>query len=211
MSLGNFIRGRKKLASRQILVLRELARNPRSMGALCPSSAALANEMAGAVPTRVRSDDVFIEIGAGTGPVTAALLRRGVPAGRLIVIEKSPELAECLAARFPNVKICCCGAENMSGCLKGGERVRAIISSLPFRSLPRDVSVDIMKEVERTLSPGGVFVQFTYAIVGEMPFIPGTFRKARSRVVMFNIPPAKVEVYLKPKQDQAHKEDSPGA
>jgi phospholipid N-methyltransferase len=56
-----------------------------------------------------------------------------------------------------------------------------------------------MAEIERTLSPGGIFVQFTYAIMGKMLFIPPTFRKVRSHVVLFNIPPAKVEVYLKPR------------
>jgi phospholipid N-methyltransferase len=54
-----------------------------------------------------------------------------------------------------------------------------------------------MAEIERTLPTGGIFVQFTYAIIGEMPFIPSDFRKVRSHVVLFNMPPAKVEVYVK--------------
>jgi phospholipid N-methyltransferase len=199
MARGALNRGRKK-AVEQLLMLRELFQNPRGMGTLCPSSAALANEMAGALSPLVDENDVFIEVGAGTGPVTAALLRRGIPPERLIVIEKSPALAECLTSRFPGVKICCCGAENMGGCLGGGERVRAIVSSLPFRTLPETVSLDIMSEVERTLSPGGLFVQFTYALVGEIPFIPPGFRKLRSNFVLLNLPPAKVAVFLKPEQ-----------
>jgi phospholipid N-methyltransferase len=167
------------------------------MGTIFPSSDALADEMALAVSHRVGHDGVFIEIGAGTGPVTKALLKRGIPADRLVVIEKSPSLAECLEKRFPNVKICCCGAEDMRGCLNGSPRVNAIISSLPFRSLPKEVSLSIMAEIERTLPTGGIFVQFTYAIIGEMPFIPSDFRKVRSHVVLFNMPPAKVEVYVK--------------
>jgi phospholipid N-methyltransferase len=184
---------------RQMLVLKALARNPRDMGTLFPSSPYLAGAMAGAVSPHMAKNGVFIELGAGTGPVTEALLKRGIPPERLIVIEKSPVLAECLHERFPHVDIRCCGAEEMGACLPERTRVSAIISSLPFRSLPREVSVSIMREVERTLSSGGIFVQFTYALVGKMPFIPAGFRKVRTRLVPFNVPPAKVEVYLKPR------------
>ncbi|MDR3076738.1 MAG: hypothetical protein LBU26_05510, partial [Synergistaceae bacterium] len=136
MGFAGGVKEKKKALDRQFLMLKELAQDPRGMGTLCPSSPALADEMARAVSTRIAENDVFMEIGAGTGPVTAALLRRGVPPDKLVVIEKSAALAECLASNFPKVKVCCCGAENMSGCLSGGERVRAIVSSLPFRSLP---------------------------------------------------------------------------
>ena len=199
MNIGNFVGSRKKDAARQLLILKELASNPRDMGSLCPSSAALAKEMARAVSMRVGPNDVFIEIGAGTGPVTAALLQRGIPSDRLIVIEKSPALAECLVSRFPQVNVSCRGAESMSECLSGSERVRAIVSSLPFRSLPKKVSISIMAEIERVLSPRGLFIQFTYLLAGEMNFIPRGFKKLRSNIIFRNIPPAKVEVYMKPR------------
>jgi phosphatidylethanolamine/phosphatidyl-N-methylethanolamine N-methyltransferase len=189
----------KNGVGQQALMLRELINNPRDMGTLCPSSDALASAMADAISSRRMKAGAFVEIGAGTGPVTAALLKRGVPSGRLMVIEKSPALAESLARRFPEVDVRCCGAETMGLCVGGFHPVRAIISSLPFRSLPEDVSVAIMAEVEKILAPGGLFVQFTYALLGEMPFIPASFRKVRTRFVPLNIPPAKVAVFLKPR------------
>jgi phospholipid N-methyltransferase len=199
MDSRGFVDRRKKGFERQMLVLKALARNPRDMGTLFPSSHYLAGAMAGAVSPRMTKNGVFVELGAGTGPVTEALLKRGIPPERLIVIEKSPALAECLHERFPHVDVRCCGAEVMGACLPEKARVSAIISSLPFRSLPREVSISIMREVERTLSSGGIFVQFTYALVGKMPFIPAEFRKVRTRLVPFNVPPARVEVYLKPR------------
>ena len=199
MDREGFVDRRKKGLVRQMLVLKALARNPRDMGTLFPSSSYLAGAMAGAVSPHMAKNGVFVELGAGTGPVTEALLKRGIPPERLIVIEKSPALAECLLERFPHVDVRCCGAEEMSACLPEGTRVSAIISSLPFRSLPREVSVSIMREVERALSSGGIFVQFTYALVGKMPFIPDGFRKVRTRLVPLNVPPAKVEVFLKPR------------
>jgi phospholipid N-methyltransferase len=199
MGVLEFVNRRKKSVGRHILLLKEMANDPRSTGTLCPSSDALADEMAAAVSPRMARRGVLIEVGAGTGPVTAALLRRGVPPGGMIVIEKSPALAECLSKRFPDVDVRCCGAEEMSACVARGARVSAVVSSLPFRTLPKEASMSIMSEIERTLAPGGVFIQFTYAVVGSMPFIPAEFKKVRSRFVPFNLPPAKVEVYLKPR------------
>jgi phosphatidylethanolamine/phosphatidyl-N-methylethanolamine N-methyltransferase len=203
MDVGNFVNRRKKGFEQQFIMLKELINNPRDMGTLCPSSDALASEMAATLSGRMMKTGTFVEIGAGTGPVTGALLKRGVPADRLVVIEKSPVLAELLARRFPDVNVRCCGAEEMRTCIDDAHPVKAIISSLPFRSLPEEISVAIMSEVERTLAPGGIFVQFTYALVGNMPFIPADFRKVRSHFVLFNIPPAKVEVFLKPRQPAA--------
>jgi phospholipid N-methyltransferase len=179
--------------------LRELIRTPRDIGALFPSSRALADEMARPFSRSFLKSGYLMELGAGTGPVTDALLRRGVLPERMAVVEKSEALAECLQNRFRHVNVICCPAEEMNSHIEGCRPVVAVVSSLPFRSLPFDASVAIMSEVDRVLSPGGLFVQFTYALIGEMPFIPKSFRKLSSKVVLCNIPPAKVEVFRKPK------------
>lgn len=150
----------------------------------------------------------FIELGAGTGPVTEALLRHGVPPERLYVVEKCDSLAISLSKRFPNVNVLCCSAAEIHGTIGDGPPVKAIVSSLPFRSLPHDVSEAIIAEIERTLVPGGLFVQFTYALLGEMPFVPPNFRKLRSQVVLYNLPPAKVEIFRKPKHREKTARDS---
>lgn len=179
------------------LFLRELIRSPRNTGALCPSSPALARKMAEAFSPDVFKSGYIVELGAGTGSVTRALLSGGIPPERLVVVEKSEPLALCLRERFPLANVLCCGAEEIGA--RMGRPVKAIVSSLPFRSLPKDACEAIMSEVEEILAPGGIFVQFTYALIGEMPFVPRSFRKLRSSVVLLNIPPAKVEVFRKPK------------
>jgi phospholipid N-methyltransferase len=180
-------------------MLRELARNPRGIGAVCSSSPALADEMARAVHPSLLKSGCLIELGAGTGPVTEALLRRGVPRDKLIVVEKSEALAQCLKERFNGAAVVCCGAEEISSRIELNAPVAAIVSSLPFRSLPPDVSAAIMSEVGRVLMPGGLFVQFTYALLGEMPFVTKDFRKLRTSFILRNLPPAKVEVFRKRK------------
>ena len=75
----------------------ELMTNPRPMGAACPSSPELARRVARLVG---KSPDHFVlEIGAGTGAITAALLRDCVPAQRLIAVERSPSLVRQLQDR----------------------------------------------------------------------------------------------------------------
>jgi phospholipid N-methyltransferase len=179
-------------------MLKELIKHPRDICAISPSSEALAKEMARALTPGMMGSGTFIELGAGTGPVPKALIGRGVPPDSLLVFEKSESLADCLSRRFPGVRVLCRGAEDMGRYVDGASPVRAIISSLPFRSLPEDVSVAIMSEVERVLAPGGLYIQFTYALIGDLPFVPASFRKVRSRLVLFNIPPAKVAVFCKP-------------
>lgn len=183
--------------AQQYALLRELVRSPGEMGTICPSSSALAEAMAAPIsPSALGDDGLVVELGAGTGPVTKALLSNGVPRDRLLVIEKSEPLADCLTKKFPGVDVRCDQAENMEA-MAAGREIRAVVSSLPFRSLPREVSLSIMDAIGRSLSPGGLCVQFTYALVGDMPFVPRDFRKIRTRLVLRNIPPAKVEVFRK--------------
>lgn len=189
-------RAERKSLKDRYLFLRELIRTPGDIGALCSSSPSLANMMANAVPLR-RLRGQVLELGAGTGPVTRALLRRGVPKERLVVIEKSEALALCLRDAFPETNVLCCGAEELDCHIDRSIPVEAIVSSLPFRSLPKEVTQAIMNQIGTILAPGGLYIQFTYALLGEIPMLPPHFRKVRSRVIFKNIPPAKVEVFQK--------------
>ncbi|MCG8099531.1 MAG: phospholipid methyltransferase, partial [Candidatus Thiodiazotropha taylori] len=56
-------------------------RNPRQVGALFPSSDCLAQAMAAQVNSM---NGLTIELGAGTGAVTSALLDRGINPKRLL-------------------------------------------------------------------------------------------------------------------------------
>src|SRR5947199_10624835 len=74
------------------------------MGPLVPSSAQLSRLMASGVDP---SQSSVLEIGAGTGAITRALLRRGLRPERLFIIERDPALSGFLRTHFPRVRICC--------------------------------------------------------------------------------------------------------
>ena len=176
-------------------------RAPLQTGAFMPSSGPLVRAMATQLdPVRT---GVVVELGAGTGVVTKALLERGVPAERLVVIERSPEFCRLVGRKFPQVEVVRGDAQQLRKLLhhRGVGQVSAVVSSLPLLSLPFSTQRDIMRESVGALEPGGVFVQFTYGT--RSPVQPALVRRlglngrpvAR---VWRNFPPAVVWCYRCP-------------
>ena len=171
------------------------AGDPRGIGAIAPSSRRLGRTMASFVADPRR---LVVEVGAGTGPVTEALLEHGVPASSLVAIERSERLADHLQGRFPGVRVIEGDAAQIGtyiGADAVGE-VGAVVSSLPLRSLPREICRSIVGEIERVLAPDGVVIQFTYD-PRQGDFYRESFVRVRRRWVWTNLPPARVDVFHK--------------
>jgi phosphatidylethanolamine/phosphatidyl-N-methylethanolamine N-methyltransferase len=77
--------------------------NPGVTGAVSPSGRALARTMARYVDPDLPGP--IVELGPGTGPVTQALLRRGVSPSRLVLVEYEPKFCKLLERRFPGVRV----------------------------------------------------------------------------------------------------------
>ncbi len=171
-----------------------LLRNPRAVGACSPSSKALSMLMAAQVPLPTKG--LVVELGGGTGAVTSALLRRGVPASRLCVVEHSSVLARLLAERFPGVNVIHGDAAQLTRLLPGpNPRVHCVVSSLPLLSLPSSLVARIIEQIELLLARRGTLIQFTYRIGGGASPLAAAFEPVRSQTILFNLPPAKVEVF----------------
>jgi phospholipid N-methyltransferase len=176
------------------LFTREIWANPRAMGAACPSAPALASSMAVRVP--LERDGLVVELGGGTGAVTAALLERGVPAWKLVVVERSPKLAHHLRQRFGHLRVIQGDAAQL-GPLLGHPRPRlsSIVSSLPLRSLHPATTRAVAQQFETLLETGDLLVQFTYDLRGTPARLLPGFRRLSSKIVWSNLPPARVEVF----------------
>jgi len=134
-----------------------------------------------------------LELGPGTGIVTAELLAAGLPEDRLVAVEKSEKLASYLSARYPLSRIIPGDALELDR-LFAGERFGAIISSLPLKIFsPEQVEI-LSSQIAGLLLPGAPWVQFSYHIVNGHPPTK-SFRSVDSRIVWMNLPPAKVSVY----------------
>ena len=174
--------------------------NPKVTGAVSPSGRFLARMMARYVDPSVSGP--IIELGSGTGPVTQALLAKGIAPERLILVEFDTKFCELLAKRFPRCRIVQGDAYDLAGTLAGvlDEPAAAVVSSLPLLNKPDAVRLGLLREAFQLMRPEGCFVQFTYGMVSPIPRRskgrPNPFFIAEpSPAVLLNLPPARVWVY----------------
>ena len=175
------------------LFFRELLSHPAGVGAVWPSSRALARQMAAHVPAG--GDGLIVELGGGTGVVTQALLNRGIDAGRLIVVERSSTFVRHLRARFPQIRVVQGDAAELDRLLPDGPHLDAIVSSLPLRSLPSTERLAILDQWCHLLPTEGMAVQFTYDLrhTGHMAMFG--LKEREHDTVWTNIPPARIVVF----------------
>jgi phosphatidylethanolamine/phosphatidyl-N-methylethanolamine N-methyltransferase len=140
------------------------------------------------------NSSTVLEIGAGTGPVTRAILERGLNPSRLIVIERDPTLAAYLRRRFPGVNVACGDAVHARTILANASvaPVSTVVSSLPIRNFNDRKMMRMMKGILSAVAPGGQLIQYTYAPSCPIPSRRLGLRAERLGRVWMNIPPATV-------------------
>jgi phosphatidylethanolamine/phosphatidyl-N-methylethanolamine N-methyltransferase len=176
-------------------------KSPLKTGAVAPSGRFLARMMASYVDPL--SDGPVIELGPGTGPVTQALLNRGVRPDRLFLIEYSKDFARLLRQRFPGVTVIEGDAYGIKQTLgnvlaKQKKPVSAIVSSLPLLTRPEIERQRLLLDALALGAERAPFIQFTY---GGKPPVPmqglDDVVVEKSRKILWNMPPARVFVYRK--------------
>lgn len=200
--LGSLQRNAQRVSARhadkfddEARFLRSWLEKPLLTGAVAPSGKALARTMASYVdPTR---PGPVIELGPGTGPVTDALIRRGVEQERLVLVEFNPEFCKLLAKRFPRATIVEGDAYDIADTLGGvlKEPAAATVSSLPLFTKPPPVRLELLRAARALMAPGAPFIQFTYAVIPPIPKRPTEYAMSSSGRIWLNIPPARVWVY----------------
>lgn len=140
--------------------LRAWINDPMRVASITPSSSALAALITSEITPETTP---VVELGPGTGVFTRALLARGVPAERLLLVERGESFAEILRKRFPGVGVLTMDAAELGRVeLFGGESVKAVISGLPFLSMPARQIIGVLDGCFTHLSPEGAYYQFTY-------------------------------------------------
>ncbi len=149
--------------------IRRYVRDPKVVGAVAPSSRALAV----ALSRHYKNSDkpaTVLEVGAGTGPVTRYLGTILGDADSLDICEVQPSFVKILQhdvvssqAFGPAVKA---GRVNIIAKpvqqLTDENRYDFIISGLPFTAFDLSDVRDIFDVIRRVLKPGGVFSYFEY-------------------------------------------------
>ena len=173
--------------------LQAYLKHPLRLGAIFPSSAALASLMV----KHINSDTngPVLELGPGTGSFTKALLRQGISEQNLVLVEQSQEFVKLLKSLFPKATIVCNDARNISRISSdlGIKKFDEIVSGLPLNAIRDEQRRIICNESFKTLKPRGSIVQVSYLPRCSIPnsvISKHSAKKIYCGVTIANIPPA---------------------
>jgi phosphatidylethanolamine/phosphatidyl-N-methylethanolamine N-methyltransferase len=190
-------------AQEGLLFLRRWLANPLKVGAVLPSSPALARLVARQVGRK--PDQAIVELGAGTGSVTKELLKAGVPAERLFVIEIDADLCKFLRKQVPQAQIIHGDAMRLPELIpaKWHGKVGTVISGIPMVTLPLAFQQRLIDAAFAVMPPGGRMLQYTYSLVSPLPTEKLGLKGRRRGIAVLNLPPAWVWSYEQIKPAQA--------
>lgn len=181
-----------------VTFLSSAVRSPAVIGAVAPSGRALSDLLASVAPDE--GSPVVVELGPGTGVVSAALRRRLPEGARHIAVEIDPGMVEHLRRTRPWLQVVQGDAADLQKLLAdaGVDRVDAAISGLPWTLFPESAQRGIIQQVTRVLAPGAAFTTFAYSHVTRLPTqrrFRGVLEEAFTEVtvtptVWRNLPPA---------------------
>jgi phospholipid N-methyltransferase len=133
------------------------------------------------------------EMGAGTGPVTRALLEALPASGRLWAFEIDAQLAAGLRERFddPRLTVVTQSAAEAPRIAReaGLDGFDGIVSAIPYTLLPKALTVELLRAQRAALRPGAPLVLIQYRPEYIVPFLRQLFGRFERRFYLWNVPP----------------------
>ena len=176
--------------------IRSWIEKPLSIGAVTPSGKALARTMARYVDPATAGP--VVELGPGTGPVTEALVERGIDPARLVLVEFNPTFCRLLRPRYPGgdrgpgrrLHICSRLLDGVLTRAGGGGRVRPAA----VHQAAEDAAAAARRGLRADAAGRAVRAVHLHAI-SPIPRSHGRVRAEASERIWRNLPPARVWVY----------------
>ena len=168
--------------------------NPLQMGSIVPSSATLCRRIV--QQTRRSADEAVLELGAGTGVVSRALLAAGMPPERLIVMEIVSDMARHLRDVLPGVEVLEGDARELPTLLSQHwhGRIGSVICGIPLVLLPVAEQRRFIDAIE-AVAPGKGFLHYSYCVTSPLPYRKHELAAKREAWTPLNFPPASVWRY----------------
>ena len=179
--------------------LRGFLRHPARVGSVIPSSRHLEQRLVRqALLGQARS---VVELGPGTGGTTAAFLRAMPAAAQLLAIELDPHFHRHLRATLSDARLSLQlgSAEQLASHLAEHAMPApdAIVSGIPFSTMPPALADRIAAAVAGALRPGGRFVAYQVRAHVAGFAAPYLGRPEKSWELL-NVPPVRVFTWVKP-------------
>jgi phosphatidylethanolamine/phosphatidyl-N-methylethanolamine N-methyltransferase len=168
--------------------------NPLQMGSVVPSSAALCRRIV--AHTTWAPGEAVLELGAGTGVVSRALLEAGLPPEQLIAVEIVPDMAEHLRAGLPGAMVLEGDARALPSLIPAQwqGRIASVVCGIPLVMLPLAEQRRFIRAIE-TVAPGGGFLHYSYCVTSPLPWRRHGLTARREAWTPLNFPPASVWRY----------------
>lgn len=172
------------------LFFRRWLKNPRQLGTLAPISVKLSMLAAKEAFTQYKPGTPVVEIGAGTGRLTRALLRCGVQAQDLTVVELDGEMCNFLTKSIPNIHVIEGDATYLRDLLSPeiSKNVGVVVSAIPLMYLKEPLRKSLMKAAFAVLRPHAKIVHVTYNPKSPLNFWK-EIKQSRAAAAWFNFPP----------------------
>ena len=179
------------------LMMKAFLRQGRKIASFAPSSRYMARK----IVDGINWDEAkcIVELGAGTGPITAEIVKCLKPQTKLLVIELDPILCGRLKSRFhnvANVDVVHGDATKFDQLLleRGLPKVDHVLSGLPLPSFPEGLRNAVLETSSRTLTASGTFRQLTVMPLIYYRLYTRYFSDVQFRFVPLNLPPGGVYV-----------------
>jgi phosphatidylethanolamine/phosphatidyl-N-methylethanolamine N-methyltransferase len=168
--------------------------NPLQMGSIVPSSPMLCARLVR--QTRRAPEEFVVELGAGTGVISRALLDSGLPPEKLFVVEIVPDMATHLRRVLPGVNVIEGDARALRDLLPAHVigQIGTVICGIPLVLLPVPEQrrfIDAIQDV----APKRGFLHYSYCITSPLPWRTHRLTPKREEWTPLNFPPASVWRY----------------
>lgn len=183
-------------------------------GAVAPSSKFLANDIVRALKAQIHSSDRplrILELGPGTGTLTKAIIAALRPQDSLELVEINPHFCRMLRRKFKDDGI----RVHYEDVLKfePGIRYDYVFSSIPYESIPEEISEQIWRKKVALCAPDGMISYYKYLNINRFrcKYEKQLVKQlcVDKKVVFLNLPPAQLfTLKLRPPEDR-HSEASP--
>ena len=177
------------------LFFRRFLAHPLRLASILESSQALSRIVAEQLSCD--ADDYVVELGAGTGPVTRALLAAGVSPDRLVAVEIDAQMAGFLRQSFPGVTVIEDDALDLRQVVppEALKKIGAVICGVPISLLPAAQQRELVDLMLSLLPPGRPFLAYTHRLTSPLPAEALGLTGERRAFTLLNLPPASVWAY----------------